>query len=257
MYKFKTNNKTKEIEMVKEQMNCHPSIIDKVLFDKIFTREYARFEYFSLLAKIMNCKNTKDDEKKWRLLSDEFNFSDSDDTTNISDLPDELKPLMILTLFAHGKLLKSYEKDDSDDDGERYKIKTEKISLGLSEFYSKCHDYVIDIENGNVTLEEAVKAIKPLYNDATKIVNHEAVEGVCKKWQDSTKEKVSRSFVMGLLSRYKLTRYNRVKAESPLKSKASFEKYFAMWLVTNGTMVNKKKQDKKSVETFESICNRK
>ena len=243
--------------MVKEAMNVHPSVIDVKTFDEVFTREYARFEYFSLLAKIMNCKNTKDDEKKWRLLSDEFNFSENDSTTNISDLPEELKPLMILTLFAHGKLLKSYEKDDDDNDGEKYKIKSEKISLGLSEFYSKCHDYVIDVENGNVTIEDAVKAIKPLYNDATKIVNHEAVDGVCKKWQDSTKEKVTRSFVTGLLSRYKLTRYNRVKADSPIKSKASFEKYFAMWLVTNGTMVSNKKQGRKSVETFESICNRK
>ena len=226
-------------------------------FDEVFTREYARFEYFSLLAKVTNGTNTVEDEKKWRLLSDEFDFSENDSTTNISDLPEELKPLMILTLFAHGKLLKSYEKDDSDDDGEKYKIKSEKISLGLSEFYSKCHDYVIDVENGNITLEDAVKAIKPLYNKATSIVNHEAVDGVCKKWTDSTKEKVTRAFVTGLLSRYKLTRYNRVKAESPLKSKASFEKYFAMWLVTNGTMVNKKKQGRKSVETFESICNRK
>ena len=256
MYNFKINHDTKELEMVKEQMNLHPSIIDKVLFDEVFTREYARFEYFSLLAKIMNCTNTVEDEKKWRLLSDEFTFEESDDTTDISDIPEELKPLMILTLFAHGKLLKSYEKDD-DDDGERYKIKSEKISLGLSEFYSKCHDYVIDVENGNTTLEEAVKAIKPLYNEATNIVNHEAVENVCKKWTDSTKEKVTRSFVTGLLSRYKLTRYNRVKAESPLKSKAGFEKYFATWLVTNGKMVNNKKQDKKSVETFASICNRK
>lgn len=256
MYKFKTNNETKELEMVNEMMNCHPSIIDKSLFDAVFTREYARFEYFSLLAKIMNCTSTTDDEKKYSLLSDEFDFSENDSTTNISGLPEELKPLMILTLFAHGKLLKSYEKDD-DDDGEKYKIKAEKISLGLSDFYSKCHNYVIDVENGNVTLENAVKAIKPLYNDATKIVNHDAVDGVCKKWQDSTKEKVTRAFVTGLLSRYKLTRYNRVKADSPIKSQATFEKYFAMWLVTNGTMVNKKKQNKKSVETFKSICNRK
>lgn len=253
MYNFKINHDTKELEMVKEQMNLHPSIIDKVLFDEVFTREYARFEYFSLLAKIMNCTNTKDDEKKWRLLSDEFTFEESDDTTNISDLPEELKPLMILTLFAHGKLLKSYEKDDEGV----YKIKAEKLTLGLHDFYTTCHNTIIDVENGNMTLEDAVQTIKPLYNKATTIVNHDAIDGVCKKWTESTKEKVARAFVTGLLSRYKLTRSNRVKADSPLKSQASFEKYFSMWLVTNGTMVNKKKQDKKSVETFDSICRRK
>ena len=113
------------------------------------------------------------------------------------------------------------------------------------------------VETGNTTVEEAVQTIKPLYNEATNIINHEAVDGICKKWQESTKEKLTRSFVTGLLSRYKLTRSNRVKSDSPLKSQASFEKYFAMWLVTNGTMVKDKKQDKKTVETFASICNRK
>ena len=253
MYNFKINHETKEIEMVKEQMNLHPSIIDKVLFDEVFTREYARFEYFSLLAKIMNCTSTTDDEKKYSLLCDDFTFDESDDTTNISDLPEELKPLMILTLFAHGKLLKSYEQDNEGV----YKIKAEKLTLGLHDFYTTCHNTIIDVENGNTTLEDAVQTIKPLYNKAINIVNHDAVDGVCKKWQESTKEKVARSFVTGLLSRYKLTRSNRVKADSPLKSQASFEKYFAMWLVTNGKMVNNKKQGKKSVETFDSICRRK
>ena len=253
MYVFKTNNETKELEMVKEQMNLHPSIIDKVLFDKVFTREYARFEYFSLLAKIMNATNTAEEEKKFGLLCDEFKFNEQDDTTNVSDIPNEIRPLMILTLFAHGKLLKSYGKNN---DGE-YKITAERLTLDLKDFYTACHSTIIDVENGTISLEDAVKIIKPLYNKATSIVNHEAVDGVCKKWTESTKEKVTRAFVTGLLSRYKLTRSNRVKADSPLKSEASFEKYFAMWLVTDGTMINKKKQDKKSVETFASICRRK
>lgn len=253
MYNFKINHETKDLEMVKEAMNCHPSIIDKKAFDTIFTREYARFEYFSLLAKIMNCTNTAEDEKKYSLLCDNFTFDKSKNSTDISDVPQELKPIMILTLFAHGKLLKTYEQDNEGT----YKIKAEKLTLGLHDFYTTCHKTVIDVENGNITLEDAVQAIKPLYNEATNIINHNAVDGICKKWQESTKEKVTRSFVTGLLSRYKLTRSNRVKAESPLKSQASFEKYFAMWLVTNGTMVNDKKQDKKTVETFASICNRK
>ena len=253
MYNFKINHDTKEIEMVKEQMNCHPSIIDKKTFDKVFTREYARFEYFSLLAKVMNGTNTAEDDKKYSLLCDNFTFEESEDSTDISDIPQELKPLMILTLFAHGKLLKSYEQDEEG----KYKIKAEKLTLGLRDFYTTCHSTIIDVENGDNTLENAVQTIKPLYNKATTIVNHDAVDGVCKKWQESTKEKVARAFVTGLLSRYKLTRSNRVKADSPLKSQASFEKYFSMWLVTNGTMVNKKKQDKKTVETFASICHRK
>ena len=33
MYVFKTNNDTKEIEKVKEEMNMHPSVIEKKIFD--------------------------------------------------------------------------------------------------------------------------------------------------------------------------------------------------------------------------------
>ena len=76
MYNFKINHDTKELEMVKEAMNVHPSIIDKKAFDTIFTREYARFEYFSLLAKIMNGTNTAEEEKKYSLLCDNFNFEE-------------------------------------------------------------------------------------------------------------------------------------------------------------------------------------
>ena len=253
MYNFKINHDTKELEIIKEAMNCHPSIIDKNKFDEIFTREYARFEYFSLLAKIMNCTNTAEDEKKYSLLCDNFDFDESENSTDISDIQQEIKPLMILTLFAHGKLLASYEQDNEGV----YKIKAEKLTLGLHDFYTVCRTTIIDVENGSTTLEDAVQTIKPLYNEATNIINHDAVDGVCKKWQESTKEKVSRSFVTGLLSRYKVTRSNRVKADIPLKSQASFEKYFAMWLVTNGTMVKDKNQGKKSIETFASICNRK
>ena len=83
MYGFKKNNETKEIEMVKEVINMHPSIIDKKTFDEVFTREYARFEYFSLLAKVMNGTNTVEDDKKFSLLCDEFNFNELDSATDI------------------------------------------------------------------------------------------------------------------------------------------------------------------------------
>ena len=256
MYSYKINKKTKELELVTEMMNIHPSVIDTKKFDEIFTREYARFEFFQLQAKIMNGKATTDDETKFNLLVDEFyHFSENDSEWDISDCPEGLKPLMILTLFAHGKMIKSYEYNDDDN---KYVIKSESLVLGLKDLYNECRKAVLDVENGNMSIEDAVKIVKPLYNDATKIINHEAVEGVCKKWENSTKEKVTRAFVTGLLSRYKLTRSNRIKAESPLKSLPAFEKYFAMWLVTNGEMVkNKKKQSRQTVETFESICNRK
>lgn len=258
MYKFKTNKETGKQEIYNETMNTHSSVIAQKDFDTIFTREYARFEFFGLQAKIDNGTNSKEEEEKYCLLRDTFDFDSttSYDYTDISDLQEELKPLMILTLFAHGKLLKSYEYDDKAEKNQ-YSVKAQRLSLGLLDFYKESKKVVQAIENGSLSIEDGVQELKPLYNKACGIINHKAVEGVCKKWEESTKEKCTRAFVMGLLSKYKLTRFNRIKTESPLKSQETFEKYFSMWLVTEGTMVQGKKNKNKSIETFESFCNRK
>lgn len=258
MYKFKTNKETGKQEIYNETMNVHSSVIAQKNFDTIFTREYARFEFFGLQAKIDNMTNSKEEEEKYCLLRDTFGFDNTitNDFTDISELNDELKPLMILTLFAHSKLLKSYEYDDKADKNP-YSIKAQRLSLSLSDFYKESKKVVQAIENGSLSIENGVQELKSLYNSSCNIINHGAVDGVCKKWDESTKEKCTRAFIMGLLSKYKLTRFNRIKSESPLKSQETFEKYFAMWLVTEGTMVQGKKNKNKSIETFESFCNRK
>ena len=74
MYKFKTNKETKELEMIKEGMNIHSSVLAKKDFEDIFTREFARFEFFSLQARIDNGNETEEDATKYNLLSSEFNF---------------------------------------------------------------------------------------------------------------------------------------------------------------------------------------
>ena len=257
MYKFKTNKETGKQELYNETMNIHSSVLATKAFDAIFSREYARYEFFSLQAKIDNGTNSKEEEEKYSLLCDTFGFeiTTPNDFTTLTDLQEELKPLMILTLFAHGKLLKSY-KYDCKVDKNPYSIKAQRLSLGLSDFYKESKRVVQDIENGSLSIEDGVQELKPLYNNACGIINHNAVDGVCKKWEESTKEKCTRSFIMGLLSKYKLTRYNRIKTESPLKSQETFEKYFSMWLVTEGTMVQDKKNKVKSIETFASFCNR-
>lgn len=254
MYTYKTNTITKKLELVKTVMNCHPSVIDTKQFDTIFTREYARFEYFQLLAKIENGTSNNVDEEKYYLLESKYSFSKSDCYTILGDCDESIKPLLILTLYAHGKLLKSYEYDEKKQE---YKIKSANFLIGLDEFYVKCKNLVMSVENGDISIEKAIEEVKPLYNEATKIVNHDAKENVCKKWQASTKEKVCKAFFIGLLSRYKLTRTNKLKKDSPLKSIITFEKYFSMWLVTDGEMNDKREKDKKSLETFVSYCNRK
>ena len=116
MYKFKTNKTEGTIEIYNELMNTHSSVLAINDFDKIFSREYARFEYFSLLAKSENGTSTGEDEAKIKLLTRKFDFDiDTKDYTDISDLHEELKPLMILTLFAHNKLLSRYGKRINSD----------------------------------------------------------------------------------------------------------------------------------------------
>ena len=243
MYKIKQNKETKKLEIVITDNNVHSSVISKGEYDKIFNREYARFEYFKLYVRYLNDgikegENglNKDEIEQMNLLADAFKIDTCDSHTMLDGLNDELKGLMLLQLFAHGKLIKSVTKDD---DGV-YKLNIPiELSLGLNEFYSVCKKTVREIEVGDVTLEQAVDVIKPFYNKSCEIINHNAVENVCKKWTESTKEKNTRAFIMGLLNHYKITRSNAIKKESPLKNQNTFEKYFAMWLVTEGKIVGK------------------
>lgn len=261
MYKFKKNAKTGELEMVKGvEFNIHPSIAPEYAetFRNVFEREYARFEYCTLLAKQYNNTETLDEIEKRKLL--EINFFNSPETfvdyatrnaCDLSDLDSSVRPLMIYTLFAHGKLLKRFYLDADTDE---CKIESGRLSLGLDDFYHECKNTVLAVENGSMTLEDGVQAIKPLYRDNAGIVNHGAAEGVCKKWTASTKEKCARAFLVGLLSRYKLTRSNKLKADSPLKSIKTFEKYFLTWAVTDGVMADpKKKVEKKRDLTIDEM----
>lgn len=252
MYNFKKNKETGKFELVRNDFNVHSSVIAKKAFDDAFSREFARFEYFGLLAKYNNDNANSEDMEKIALLESAFGFdSMAIDHTVLNDFHAELVPLLTITLFAHGKLLESYTKDKNDE----YRIKCVNISLGLRDFYIKAKEVVDALESGKTTLEEGVKVMEPLYNNACTIINHDAKEGVCKKWVESTKQHKTRAFLLGLTKKYKLTRYGKIKGESPLKSLEAFEKYFALWLTSEGLMVDDKKKVK-STETFDSFVGR-
>ena len=110
--------------------------------------------------------------------------------------------MLVLQLFAHNKLLSSY---GEDKETKEYKVKTVHLSLNLKDFYLTAKNVILDVENGLKTIEEGVSELKPLYNSACSIINHNAINGVCKKWVESTKEKNTRAFLIGLLSKYKIT----------------------------------------------------
>lgn len=245
MYKIERNKETGKLVLKKVILNVHPSIIDCKMFDDVFTRETARFEYLSLLAKQNRGEATTEDKEKLAALdAAEYTFSILEAETSYNGLHEALKPIMVLALFATGRLIKSYDMEED-------KIKALRITLQLSDLYKACSELIPSIETGAATIEEAVQAIKPLYNEAvTRLINHDAVEGICKKWAVSTKEKMTRCFVLGLLSDYKLLRSLKIKKDSPLKSQASFEKYVAMWVVSDGNMVEKKDKEKKTAVVF-------
>ena len=261
MYKFKTNKETGKQEIIKTNMNVHSLVLDKTNFEKAFTLEYAKFEYLALYCKYSNGKATSFDVEKLGLLEKEFKFTfETLAKTNEShDLHFALRPLFILTLFAHGKLIQDIKESTNDNGEKEIHLVQKVIPLGENarELYSKCRVLIPQVDNGTLPLESAIQELKPLYNKAIDdfSINTEKVDGVCKKWTQSTKEKCTRQFVNGLVSRYKLTRENRLKKDSPLLNEISFNRHLAMFIVSDGVMVKDKKDDKKSHETFDSIVN--
>ena len=258
MYEIKKNHETKNFELKTIDFNFHQSLCQdgKIVFNEIFSREFARAEYFKLRTKYDNGNATSDDVEKMNLLANEFEFDNATAaTTDVSGTPKELVGLMYLTLFANNSIIKSYDCTKDDDGNNVYKLKYERISLGMDTFYNKCKSTIAQIKSGAITLENAVDTLKPLYNECTTLINHDASEKICKKWVESTKEKNTRLFIAGLLPTYKLNRSNRIDEKSPLKSQADFEKYVAMWLVSGGTMVTKKASGKDTVTMSSMIAN--
>lgn len=258
MYEIKKNNESKKFELKTIDFNFHQSLCQdgKTIFNEIFSREYARFEYFKLRSKYDNGNATPDDIEKMNLISSEFEFDNNTPaTTDISGTPKELIGLMYLTLFANNAIIKSYDCIKDDDGKNTYKLKTERISLSMDTFYNKCKSTIAQVKSGAITLEKAVDILKPLYNDCTTLINHEALEKICKKWTESTKEKNTRLFIAGLLPTYKLNRSNRIDEKSPLKSQIDFERYVVMWLISGGTMVTKKASGKDTVTMSSIIAN--
>ena len=246
MYKITKNNETEKLEIKEINFNLHPSIIgegcDK--FMGVYAREFAKSEWLGLRSRYLNELGSADDVEKMNLLESEFSFSTSDTHTDVSNAPVELQKLIYLTLFADNAIVVKFGIEIDPETGLTKKNKDgrekwgidRRVTLGLNTFYGQCKTIVAQVENGALTLEQAVDKIKPLYNEASNLINHEAEKGVCKKWVESTKEKNTRAFVTGLLSTYKKTRSNMIDRKSPLFNLGSFERYVAMWLVTGGQM---------------------
>lgn len=256
-YKIARNKESKVLEFKTADLNLHSSLLadGRKIYERIYTREMARKETFELFAKIDNNEAKLQDLEKFELLQTAFPFTRDDCVTNLEGLPKELVSMMILNLWAQGAFINGYlSKVDAtthEPTGEMY-VHREPLGLHMYDLYSVCKRTIPEIVSGAQTLENVVDTVKEEYRKNVHVIDHPAKDGICKKWVESEKEHKTRAFVVGLFDNYKMTRTNRLKVDSPLKSQEAFEKYVAMWIISEGKIVEKKKKVK-SVTTFESV----
>lgn len=243
IFDVKSNKETKALELVKIiDFNYHCSLLEdgKKQFNELFGREKARFMYATLYVKYMNNNADNKDVEKMNLFENEFGLEKADafNGTSLAGVNKELESLLWATLYAHGYI---YDGIDYDINAEtQYSISKTPVTFDMAKFYSVAKQTIEQIEIGDMSLEDGVKIVKSLYNDCTTILNHKAVDSLCKAWTESTKEKNTRLFLTGLFSSYKATKSNRLKKDSPLKSAITFEKYVLTWLVTGGIIATSK-----------------
>ena len=259
----KVNKDTRKTEYSYKEVNdinVHSSVLDVTSFKEVYAREISKARYARLIVKDFNEGCTNDEVSEMTILQEYYKFpviANKKDllilSTSFDGLNKELINLMCATLMVHGALFEV----NKDKNGDYFYKKIVLPIPTLKDFYTKSKDIIPQIETGATTLEEAVNVIKPLYNDCTNIINHDAVKDVCKKWVESTKEKNTRLFITGLFNSWKVTRSNRIKGDSPLKSFETFQNYVLMWLVTEGTMQTKQNKPAKDTYTWESFVNNK
>ena len=260
MFKI-TKNDDKVLEIKNITFSNHPSVLSGNQFDEAFTREYARKMWVEATVRIMNNIPKDTDEEVAALLENEFGFSRYNDacfTTVLhpENLHSELHPLFILTLIAHGLTIAGLNEKTTDDGETVYDIKRLALRLEMDDFYHQCKNVMPAVSAGNMSEDTAIEKLKPLYRtEASRLINHAAVDGVCKAWKESIREKDVRNFIAGMRDVYKLTSTNRMqKNNNPLRSLDTFEKYVAGWLVYGEYKHDKNGNKNAIVKTFASAC---
>lgn len=261
MFKITKNNETDNFEIKNVAFSNHPSVLSGNEFDKAFTLEYARKMWVEATVRTLNESEKDADCETIALLENEFGFSRYNDacfTTILhpENLHSELHPLFILTLIAHGLTIAGIDVNTTDDGKTVYSIKRLALRLEMDDFYHQCKTVMPMVSAGNMAEDTAIEKLKPLYKvEASRLINHAAVDGVCKAWKESIREKDVRNFIAGMRDVYKLTSTNRMqKNNSPLRNLDAFEKYVAGWLVY-GEYKHEKNGNKNVVmTTFASAC---
>lgn len=251
MYTIRRNEESNKLEMVTIDFPIHRSLIGKgaKIFEKVFTREYARCEYYYYRQKQDNNKASTHWIEYIQLFEDpkEFGFSTQTPAkTDISDLPIELQNLMMVYLLAYDCLIDEYTTEfDIDKMKSVYVLKRNYRDFELKDFFFQSKSIMQEMFDGKITMEVAVKKLRPYYLSACKMLDHNAEENICKKWIESSRGKNVYSFVVELYYYYHLNisgkhyykfcilkqKYMKETMKYPLRTFRDFQKFVAWWFI--------------------------
>lgn len=256
MLDFKKNAETGSKEIRSFTMNVHPMIVNEKGFTDWFDYAQCVYQTARLGVLTLNSVELTENDKIWLeyLMNEGITIPSTEKQLNalcspIADLPNELRLLGLYTLSAHGILFEGCNEKDG-----KYSIKTINFTASLADFYKKSAETVRNIRTGQ-SLDDAVRGFKDDFGAFLHCLDHAPVEGVCKHWEVTVRNKTVKAFLEGCLGTSKLTKSNLLKRVSPIDTQKAFERYALMFLVTNGQYVLAKKS-KGGIETADSVINR-
>lgn len=256
MLKIRVNKETGNKEIVSVNMNVHPMVVDVQAFNDWVNYTQCVYQSARLGVLTLNGVELTEKDEIWieyltcEGLTVPFTEKQLDALHSpISKLPNELRLLGLYTLSAHGLLFEGVNEKDG-----KYYLNTISFTASLADFYKKSAETVRNLRTGQ-SLDDAVRAFKDDFSVFLHCLDTEPVEGVCKHWDVTVRNKTVKAFLEGCLGTSKLTKSNVLKRVSPIDTQKAFEKYALMFLVTNGQYVLAKKS-KGGIETADSVISR-
>lgn len=258
MLEIKKNAETGSKEIRSCTMNVHPMVVNEKGFTDWFENAQCIYQAARLGVLTLNGVELTEKDEIWLeyLMDEGITIPSTEKQLNvlcspIKDLSESLRYLGMYTLSAHGLLFEGVKQNENTG---KYSIKTISFTASLADFYKKSAETVRNIRTGQ-SLDDAVRALKDDFSVFLHCLDTEPVEGVCKHWEATVRNKTVKAFLEGCLGTSKLTKSNLLKRVSPIDTQKAFERYALMFLVTNGQYAITKK-GKAGIETADSVISR-
>lgn len=258
MLQIKTNKETGRKEIISTNMNIHPMVVNKDMFNKCFEMAQLTYQQARLGVLALNGAELNEKDEIWieYLIDEGISIPTTKQELDtlcspISDFPESLRRLGLYTLSAHGLLFEGVKQHETTC---KYSIKTISFTASLADFYKTSAETVRNIRTGQ-SLDDAVRVFKDDFSAFLHCLDAEPVEGVCKHWEVTVRNKTVKAFLEGCLGTSKLTKSNVLKRVSPIDTQKAFEHYALMFLVTNGQYALAKKNNG-GIETADSVISR-